>query len=200
MKTSVWLPGLLALIPACGFAQVTVNPAALRQLQGLPLIAPAVQPAVAKPHVKLPPAKPFHHTKPAKPAPLPLPPPAPPSVPAPKVPPMVPVAPKPVAPKPIIPTLARIQFSPGSATLPASAADTLKPFCASQRSVPVVTRAPADPSDPSSAMRLSMARAFAIRDALIACGVPAQNIIPRAAGTVPGADNNEAQIGASAKP
>ena len=99
-----------------------------------------------------------------------------------------------------MPSLVRIEFGPGSAVLPANAASILKPFCASATMVPVVARAPADPSDPSSAMRLSMARALAIRDALTACGVPSQNVIPRAAGSVPGADNNEALIGASAKP
>lgn len=114
--------------------------------------------------------------------------------------PPAPPAPKPQAPKPAIPALARIEFPPGSAVLPASAASTLKPFCAAATAVPVVARAPSDPLDPSGAMRLAMARAFAIRDALTACGLPAQNIIPRAAGNVPGADNNQAQIGASAKP
>jgi hypothetical protein len=42
--------------------------------------------------------------------------------------------------------------------------------------------AAADPSDPSAAPRLSMARAFALRDALMACGIPSASIIPRADG------------------
>ncbi len=203
MKKAFWLPGLIVLIPACAFAQVSVNPAALRQLQGLPPAAPpAAQPAVAKPALH---KAPVHHAHPARPVipepakPAPTKPPAP-AV-APGKPPLIPApAPKPAAPEPAIPSLARIEFGPGSAVLPANAASTLKPFCASATMVPVVARAPADPSDPSSAMRLSMARAFAIRDALTACGVPSQNVIPRAAGNVPGADNNEALIGASAKP
>ncbi|MDE1895726.1 MAG: OmpA family protein [Rhodospirillales bacterium] len=96
--------------------------------------------------------------------------------------------------------VARIEFAPGSATLPAGASAALKPFCTASAPVPVIARAPTDPNDPSGAMRLSMARTFAIRDALTACGVPAQNIIPRASGSVPGADDNEALIGASAAP
>jgi hypothetical protein len=209
VKKAFWLPGLIALIPACGHAQVSVNPAALRQLQGLPSAAPEAQQAVAKPPVH---EAPLHHVlhpkpmhpAPAKPAPS-KPAPAMPLAPAPAVPqgkaPIIPPpAPKPAAPKPATPSLVRIEFAPGSAVLPASAAGALQPFCAAGTMVPVVARAPVDPSDPSGAMRLSMARAFAIRDALTACGLPTQNIIPRAAGSVPDADNNEAQIGASAKP
>lgn len=205
VKKVFWLPGLIALIPTCGFAQVTVNPSALRQLEGLPAAVPApeAQPVVAKPPVHVAPVHRAHPAKPEKSAP------SKPESPAPAKPPTKPLAkppvtpapaPKPAPPKPAVPTLVKIEFAPGSSVLPAKAASALKPFCASGAVVPVTARAPADPSDPSSAMRLSMARAFAIRDALTACGVPAQNIIPRAAGNVPGADNDEAQIGASAKP
>lgn len=208
VKISVWLPGLLALIPACGFAQVTVNPAALRQLQGLPPVAaaPAVRPAMAKPPVHETAPHRNHPTTPHKPAPAkPVPAKPAPALPAPTLPPgKPPIVPpptaKPATPKPTIPTLVKIEFGPGSAILPADASAALKPFCTAGATVPVLTRAPADPSDPSSAMRLSMARAFAIRDALTACGVPASHIIPRAAGSEQGADNNEAEIGASAKP
>ncbi|WP_298213704.1 OmpA family protein, partial [Acidocella sp.] len=98
------------------------------------------------------------------------------------------------------PPPARIAFAPGSADLPAGAGAALKPFCATQRELFVITRAPADPGDPSAAMRLAMARAFAIRDALTACGVKPQYILPRAAGPKPGADNNTALIGTEAKP
>jgi outer membrane protein OmpA-like peptidoglycan-associated protein len=43
-------------------------------------------------------------------------------------------------------------------------------------------------------MRLSMARAFAVRDALTACGVPSTRILPLALGDVPGKDENTARI------
>ena len=55
--------------------------------------------------------------------------------------------------------------------------------------------AAADPSDPSAAPRLSMARAFALRDALMACGIPSDSIIPRADGV--GKNPDVAQISAS---
>ncbi len=181
-----------------------MNQAALQQLRGITPAAPAIvaQPAVARPPVHKVPPHHTHHAKPATPRPAPAKPAPVPAPPQTAALPATPAAkpPKPETPKPAIPALVKIEFGPGSAVLPASAASALKPFCASPMAVPVIARAPADPSDPSSAMRLSMARAFAIRDALTACGVPSQNIIPRAAGTVPGADNNEAQIGASAKP
>ncbi|MBU6449017.1 MAG: hypothetical protein KGQ26_05250 [Rhodospirillales bacterium] len=194
MKISLWLSCLLALVPACGFAQVTVNPAALRQLEGLPpaTAVAGAKPAMVRPVIHKPHTHHYHRAKPeapetgappppAKPAPSPKPQPAP-------------------APKPVALPVASIEFSPGSATLPAGAASTLKPFCAAKAPVQVVARAPADPNDPSGAMRLSLNRAFVIRDALAACGVPSQNIIPRAAGSVPGADDNQALIGASAAP
>lgn len=169
----------------------------------MPVAAAAVTPLPRKPH-------PHHHT--AKPAPPNAAKPGPgaaqtgptaasmPAATPPK--PAAPAQPAPAAPPaaPAIPSLAKIEFAPGSATLPANAADTLKPFCAATSEVPVVTYAPADNSDPSAAMRLSMARAFAIRDALTACGVKPQYVIPRASGPKPGADDNEALIGASAKP
>ncbi|MDE1882691.1 MAG: OmpA family protein [Rhodospirillales bacterium] len=197
MKIPLWLPCVLALIPARGFAQVTVNPAALRQLEGLSPLAPAakpepamVRPVIHKPHLHL-----YHRATPQAPRPLT---PAKPANPAPSVKPTP--APKPVLPEPSLPPIARIEFAPGSATLSAEAMAALKPFCTASAPVPVVARAPADPNDPSSAMRLSLNRAFAIRDALTACGVAASLIIPRAAGSAPGADDNEALIGASATP
>ena len=197
MKTSLWLPCLLALIPAYGFAQVTVNSAALRQLEGLAPPAPAVraEPAMARPVIHKPQPHHYHHAKPEAPEAIA---PAPPAKPAPSAKPHP--APKPALPKPVPVPVARIEFAPGSAALPAGAMAALKPFCTANTPVPVVARAPTDPNDPSSAMRLSMARTFVIRDALAACGVSAQNIIPRASGSVPGADDNEALIGASAAP
>ncbi|MGE4481799.1 hypothetical protein [Acidocella sp.] len=207
MNKALWLPGLVVLIPAWANAQVSVNPAALQQLRGLPpaASASALQPVTAKPPApahEQPAAhkhpKPHHPAKPANPAPLPLPPPSPDS-PAVSQPPSPPSA-KPVEHKPSAPPVARLAFAPGSSALPADATSILKPFCSPDARVPILTRVPADSTDASGSMRLAMARAFALRDALIACGVKPQNIIPRAIGGTPGADNNEALIGASAKP
>lgn len=203
VKISIWLCGLLLVAPAYAHAQVTVNPAALRQLQGLPepapVAAPAARPAMARPH-KIYKRHTENHAavKPvlavAKPAPAPKPaPPAPQPVVA------KPVAP-PAPPKPAIPSLATLDFAPGSAALPANAQAVLKPFCAASTPVPVIAHAPRDPNDASGAMRLSLARAFAIRDALTACGVNAANVIPRAAGPAKSGDSNQAEIGAGAKP
>lgn len=205
MKISLWLSCVLALTPACGFAQVTMNPSALRQLEGLAPPAPVAkpEPAMARPVIHKPHRRFSRHAKP-KPPETPESPemigPARPGKPAPSVKPQPAPVPKPASPKAAPPPIARIEFAPGSATLPANAASLLKPFCAANAPVPVVAHAPADPNDPSGAMRLSMARTFAIRDALAACGVPAQNIIARAAGSVAGADENQALIGASAAP
>jgi hypothetical protein len=48
-------------------------------------------------------------------------------------------------------------------------------------------------------MRNSLARAFAVRDALTACGVPAAHIIPRADGAVAGKDPNSAVVSLGAR-
>ena len=91
-----------------------------------------------------------------------------------------------------------ITFAAGAADLPAGTAATLKPFCsthpANGQLITIDAYATANAADPSSAPRLSMNRAFAIRDALTACGVPGQNIIPRANGAAPGKDANTAII------
>jgi hypothetical protein len=71
----------------------------------------------------------------------------------------------------------------------------LKPFCAhSGGLITIDAYAPADPADPSSAARLSMSRAFAIRDALAACGIASSNILPRANGAAKTANPDAADI------
>lgn len=101
---------------------------------------------------------------------------------------------------PVLPPLVKIEFAPSSAILPDSATATLKPFCTSKSRIPVLAYAPANTTNPGMAMQLSMERAFAIRSALISCGVPAQNIIPESASGAPGASGDEALIGARPKP
>ena len=63
-----------------------------------------------------------------------------------------------------------------------------------------MAHAPATSDNPGEAMQLSMQRAFAIRAALISCGVPAQNIIPQSTVGAFGPNSDEALIGVSTKP
>ncbi|MCB5943713.1 OmpA family protein [Acidocella sp. KAb 2-4] len=186
MKHLSLLAGLLALAAPCAQAQVTVNPAALQQLSG---IAPAPPAAPAPPRPVAAPRVIHHHAKPPAPPAAPAAAkPAPAAAPAPTPKPTAkPIAPVPKAP----PAGVKLSFAPGSAALPANATAALGPFCGAGGMVSVSAHAPANPSDPSAAMRLSLARALAVKQALAACGVPAQNIIPRAMGASPGqADDN----------
>jgi hypothetical protein len=183
-----WVSLIVAacLLPAVARAQVFVNQAALVQLAGFAVPAPQMTPA-PRPAVRRVAHRLTHRVVPrpalAMLAPAPkLAAPAKPVAPVP-----VPVVVKPVIPppppKPILPQPLVIGFSAGSAALPASAVDALKPFCAAQGQTLIIDAyAPGDPSDPSAAMRLSLSRAFALRDALAACGVPGGAIIPRADG------------------
>jgi hypothetical protein len=102
-----------------------------------------------------------------------------------------PPPPTPAAP----PAPISIKFAAGSSALPAGTATALKPFCQSTFTLGINARAPGDPSDPSIAMRLSLARALALRDALAARGVPPRNIFPRALGAVPGQNEDETMLG-----
>ena len=198
---------LAALLPSLSAAQVKINPAALAQLAG---IAPARPAAVAAAKPVSPPSRRVIHA--VKPAPLkPL---APPAAPAPAKPisakptPAEPMPAKPAVAVPPAPALGTqapapmatpqalvVAFAPGSATLPAGTTAALKPFCETRGVIGIDARAPADPSDPSLAMRLSLARALALRDALTSCGVASQNILPRALGSVPGKNDDEAVLG-----
>ncbi len=99
----------------------------------------------------------------------------------------VPVVARPAPPAAPLPR-ADIHFAGGSAALPAGAKAALAPLCSHAGTVVVNAVAPADASDPSAAMRLSMSRAFAVRDALAACGVPTAHILPLALGHIAGHD------------
>ena len=181
---------LLASCPALAAAQVVINPAALRQLAvvlpplpatvSVPPMLPAPKPALrhqVRRHVVLAVVKPMA----VQPVPVPV---------AARVPPLPP-APQPAA----APAPASLIFAAGSAALPTNASTVIKPFCKNSGVIGIDARAPGDPSDPSIAMRLSLARALAVRDALTACGVPPQNILPRALGSVPGQNENETVVG-----
>ncbi len=94
-------------------------------------------------------------------------------------------APKPAPGMPAI----TVTFAPAADDLPGNAAAALQPVCKQAGPAGLVAidaYAPADAADPSAAMRLSLSRAFAVRDALTGCGVPAAHIIPRADGAAGG--------------
>jgi hypothetical protein len=192
-----------SLVPGAAIAQVSVNPAALMQLAGMPVPPPAtVHESTPKADhaafvrhwrhvaikVKKSPLPPAIVPVVARPAPTSPQPPAPaPIVAKPAV---APVAPKPAAP----PTPINIVFAADSAILPADAQARLAPFCKVSGPIVINARAPADPGDNSYSMRLSLARALAVRASLSACGVASQNILPRALGAGPGSANDITEI------
>ncbi len=187
----IFLIAGLFLLPALAPAQVTINQAALVQLAGIQPAAPVIASPPPPPvrHI-------IHHHRLILAIAKPAPPPVLPAVVHPKpVPSGVVPAPKPV---PVVvhpPPPIALTFAPGSADLPAGTTSALKPYCSATTRIGINARAPGDASDPSIAMRLSLARAFAVRDALVACGVPSQNILPRALGTIPGANEDETLLG-----
>lgn len=100
-------------------------------------------------------------------------------------------APKPAPAPKSAPGLSAITvtFALGGDNLPAAAAAALQPVCQRAGAAGVVAidaYAPADAADPSAAMRVSLSRAFAVRNALTGCGIPAAHIIPRADGAAGG--------------
>jgi outer membrane protein OmpA-like peptidoglycan-associated protein len=124
---------------------------------------------------------------------MPLAPPAPPVIPPPLA---VPARPAPV-PAPIeiaadAPGTAsrteegwRITFGPGSSVLNPATAQALRDLARglpAQASVTVAAYAPGTPEDPSTARRLSLARALAVRGMLIAEGIASPRILVRALG------------------
>jgi hypothetical protein len=231
-------------VPGAAIAQVSVNPAALRQLAGVPVpppapvhqtapkahhaafvrrwrpaavevqqppvkkpLPPVVMPAVAAPARALPELPGPELPAPELPGPAPIAPKLPAPAPtSPKPPATVPVVAKPATAAPVAPKLAappapvEIAFAAGSATLPADAAARLAPFCKAPGPIVINARAPADPDDNSHSMRLSLARALAVRAVLSTCGVASQNIFPRALGAAPGGADNFTEIQAGLTP
>jgi hypothetical protein len=177
----------LLLLPVSAGAQVVINQAALAQLSGIASAAPAA-PVMAKPaqHVTHRTAyrTPSHAAKPARP-------------PAPAKPQPVPATaaiPVPPPAKPVAIGAIAIAFAAGSSDLPPGAAGALSPLCHAAGFVTINATAPNAVGDPSAAMRLSLNRAFAIRAALTACGIPSSRIIPRSLGAVPGHAEDTAQV------
>jgi hypothetical protein len=179
------IPALLLFAPEAK-AQVIINQAALDQLAGIKLstAAPgaAAPPVItATPSIRHLPRKAAYRQVLRRGQPV---------VAKPALP--------PAPPKPLLPHPAIIDFTAGGSDLPGDSAAVLKPFCAhSGNIVTIDAYATANPNDPSQAARLSMSRAFAIRDALTACGVHSSNIIPRANGAAKTADPDTAEVSAS---
>ncbi len=176
-----------------------INQAALDQLAGIPPVVITAPPEIRQPPRKVT-YRPVYHRHVAAP-----------EIASTRVVAKPPVTPKPVAPqaelavaKPVVPKpaapppVAKISFAAGAADLPPGIIAQLKPFCAKLAPggpITIDAYAAADPDDPSAAPRLSVARAFALRDALMACGIPSTSIIARADGV--GKNPNIAQIAAS---
>jgi outer membrane protein OmpA-like peptidoglycan-associated protein len=81
----------------------------------------------------------------------------------------------------------RLTFAPGQSDLSPDSAASIKDFTASAPSGDAATftvqaYAPGTPDDPSTARRVSLSRAMAVRSALVADGVPSARIFVRALG------------------
>lgn len=201
----VYIAVLLSLLPLAAGAQVVINQAALDQLAGIkpvaamPVAAPVATRPRPRPHLvaRVKPASPVVAAVAPAPAPTRAPTRAPTPAPTPAPAPVQPVVAKPVVAK--LPPLGpvTIAFAPGGTDLPANAAAALQPVCARAGADGLVTidaYAPADGSDISAPMRNSLTRAFAVRDALSACGIPAAHIIPKADGAVAGRGPDDAVV------
>ena len=196
--------GLIALLAtgeagAQGRVERRAAPAPSPPATSSPPSAPApVMPDAPDPPPVLAPVAPLPApiAVPETPAPLmPLTPPAPPVILPPLAVPVRPTpAPAPVAIVPGAPGSAapieggwRITFGPGTADLNPVTAQAMRDFArglAPQTTVTVSAFAPGAPEDPSTARRLSLARALAARGVLIAEGIASPRIIVRALGAV----------------
>lgn len=207
VKTFRWLIilPLLGVAPPCALAQVQVNSAALQQLQGLPAAPVAPPHPTAQPRPPIP--QPARPEKPRAQTPLRA---KPPALAAPHQSltsqPSKPAAASGVPTPPVtlhtprLPPTIKMSFATGSALLPAGADARLTSFCTSKSRIWILAHAPGTDKSTNSAMQLAMQRAFAIRDALISCGVAAQNIIPQSTVAASGPGSDEALIGANTKP
>jgi outer membrane protein OmpA-like peptidoglycan-associated protein len=191
---------LTAATPA--IAQVTVD---LHALQALPDHPAASHPSRAGPSSVVP-TRPTVATREA-PAASPAAPPVPqPTLPA-TVPdtasfaPITPQAPPPGAPPPPTPAISdkaataaaptttglRLTFAPGASDLSPESNTSIKQLTETAppgdtTTFNVLAYAPGKPDDPSTARRVSLSRAMAVRSALVAAGVPSARIFVRALG------------------
>ena len=198
-KIAALLVGLLHLA-APAAAEVSVENRALEPLNPRPAAAvqrparPAAQPA--KPAS----SKPVAAARPAPPPPLPPPiPPAPPPLPVVAPPPPAPDIPaRPVLPPPPAPIVEgaesasaalpdglRVTFASGRADLNPATADSVRAVARAitpNVTLAVTAYAAGVPEDPSTARRLSLSRALAVRSLLIGEGIASTRITVRALG------------------
>jgi outer membrane protein OmpA-like peptidoglycan-associated protein len=190
---------LSAVSPA--LAQVTVDLHALQALPDQP--EPARRPRAAPPNLVRVPNTTAKLTTPAAPA---TPAAVPPAIPQAEpdtavVTPIVPAEPPPGAPPPppppvsesaatkAAPTTAglRLTFAPGASDLSPDSTASIKELTEAAppgdaTTFNVQAYAPGTPDDPSTARRISLSRAMAVRSALVADGVPSARIFVRALG------------------
>ena len=213
------VPGL-----APAMAQVTVNPGALDLLPSQPQrTAPARPAARPVPHPAARPAAPPAQapvpatTRPAVPpaAPPPTVPVVPPAIAA--LPPPLPVPAPRTQPVPVVPVAAdapgvvtplpgglRVTFGPDRAELNPTTEAALRELARTLRaadkgSINVYAYASGSADDPSTARRLSLARALAARGVLINEGIVSTRIYPRALGTA-GGDTDKDRVDVTAGP
>jgi outer membrane protein OmpA-like peptidoglycan-associated protein len=114
-------------------------------------------------------------------------PPLPPSLQASAAPPGAPAAPEPATPVQVVASAVRVMFPPAKADLGATETEVIKQLVDSAprsdgTTFNVVAYAAATPEDPSAARRLSLSRALAVRNALMADGIQSSRIYVRALG------------------
>ena len=213
MRHFLAAPAVLMLLAFPALGQVTVDLNALDQLKTAPPGKTAPKPAAATskaanpapiksvPAAKPQPGAPAIAKQPPAPLPL-LPEAAPPGVTLAPLP--APVAPanKPTTPSPpVLPTGAgtgtaypggmRITFGKGQGELSPVSETSLKTLVSQAPknetvSYNVLAYAPGSPEDPSTARRLSLSRALAVRSVLMGAGVPSARIYVRALGAPSG--------------
>jgi outer membrane protein OmpA-like peptidoglycan-associated protein len=161
-----------------------------------PASAPGPGPAAAPPTAKTPPGfhaplPPLPTTPPADAALAPLPPPTAPANKPSSTPPPPPVAANAAGTGAAFPGGLRITFGNGQGELSPASEQSLKTLVSQAPksetvSYNVLAYAPGTPEDPSTARRLSLARALAVRSVLMSAGVPSTRIYVRALGAPSG--------------
>lgn len=211
MRRTLLLTGILLALTAPAFAQVTVDLHALDALPARPMppvVRPTVRPpaparavvAVPTPPAPLPPSPASAAATPAVPAPptatLPAAPPAVAAIAPVPAPPTQATAPQPPPPPVVasaataatkVPAGLQLTFASGASDLSPASADAIKRLVqsipsSSDTTYNVLAYAAGVANDPSQPRRLSLARALAVRGALIADGVSSARIYVRALG------------------
>jgi outer membrane protein OmpA-like peptidoglycan-associated protein len=198
MRALTILSGILLTVTTPVVAQVTVD---LNALQALPDRPTASRPTRATPpSASRPAAAVIRQTAPVAAAPTPQPdlpetvpqtasinPVAPPEPPAGSAPPPPPVSDTAATKATPVTTGLRLTFAADQADLSPESSASIKQLAATapagdETTYNVQAYAPGKPDDPSTARRVSLSRAMAVRSALVADGVPSARIFVRALG------------------